>query len=369
MAATLMAVTACGGASNSSGAARMSDQQLATFKAAAEKAEAPQTTWNGPTSTPKPPKGITLAVVSCANFLEGCARQVAGTQAAGRALGWAVKVYDGKGDPVAQNQALIQAINGGANAVLLAGTDPRQVAAGLQLAREKKIPVGTMGVYVPPSDLVAFDINDNFPAAGKAMASWVVADSQGAANVLPMNDKEFPSTDAQIKAARATLKSCTSCVVQNVEQHVATDIGNGLGQRMSDTLRRQPDVNYVIGSYDAAISDMVPALTNAGIAPRIKAVGYIGNRQNLGYVKDGNVEHAVIAEDDRYYAYAAVDQLIRVLNGKRPWRTPGDPDDRTAYSEGVPFRLLTAASISDPRKPWAAENDYVSRYLKLWGIS
>lgn len=98
-------------------------------------------------------------------------------------------------------------------------------------------------------------------------------------------------------------------------------------------------------------------------------IGYIGNKQNLELVASGDSpQAATVAEDDQYLAYAAVDQMIRVLNGEEPWADPLASNDETRFSQAAPFRLFDETNIHELDGAWIAENDYVNTYRTLWGV-
>jgi ribose transport system substrate-binding protein len=356
--------TSTGTGSGSSGSA----QDLSKFKSVVDEASKPWTKWEGPDSTPAPPKNISLALVTCAGAVAGCVLPAEGAAAAAKALGWTTTMYDGKGDPVTQNNVVTQAINSGANAVLMAGVDPAQIGSALALAKSKNIPVGSMTQGIEPGNGIAFDIGADYVQSGVIMGSWIVADSAGKAVLLPTNDKEFASTLAIVNSAIATVKECSDCKVKTTEFFVGSNIGNGLGQRIASALQRQPDVNYLIGAFDPAVGDMVPAITNAGLADRVKIISDVGLTQNLEFIKNGNVQAADVVYDNTYTGYAAVDQMIRILNGKELWKNASAKNPAAAYNENAPQHLTTKENVGDPSKPWTADNDAVSHYEKLWAL-
>jgi ribose transport system substrate-binding protein len=344
------------------------DQDLAAFKAVVTEASQPWTKWEGPQSTPTPPKDVKLALVACAGTIAGCVAPLDGAAAAAKDLGWTSTMYDGQGDPVAQNKVVTQAINAGATAILLGGIDPAQIGSALELAASKKIPVGSITQGIAPGNGIAFDVGADYVRSGVIQGSWIVADSQGKAVVLPTNDKEFASTVAIVDSAIETVKKCTGCAVRDTLFFTGSQIGNGLGQQVASALQRDPDVNYVIGAFDPAVSDMVPAINNVGIGDRIKIVSNVGLTQNLQFIKDGNIQAADVVYDNTYEGYAAVDQLIRVLTGNPLHKSDGVTDDRFAYNENVPQHLVVKDNVGDPSVLWTAENDAVKHYRELWGI-
>jgi ribose transport system substrate-binding protein len=366
--AALLALTGCSAGTTGS-AGTTSDQDLSDYEAVVSQAMEPWTAWEGPDSTPTPPKDISLAIVACAGVVAGCVLPANAAQEAAEALGWSVTQYDGQGDPVTQNQVVTQAINSGADAVLMAGVDPAQIESALDLAEANGIPVGSMTQGIAPGDGIAFDIGADYVQSGRIMGSWIITDSEGTATVLPTNNKEFASTVAIVESAIDTVEECDACSVKETEYFVGSNIGNGLGQRIASALQRQPDVDYVIGAFDPAVGDMVPAINNAGIGDRVKIVSNVGLTQNLEFIADGNVQAADVVYDNTYIGYAAVDQLIRVLTGEPLWENPEATDERFVHNEGAPQHLVTADNVGDPSVPWTADNDAVAKYLELWGVS
>lgn len=348
--------------------AQAAGQDLSGFDKVVAEASQPWTKWEGPTSTPTPPKDVKLALVACAGTIAGCVAPLDGAAAAAKDLGWTSTMYDGRGDPVTQNRVVTQAINSGATAILLGGVDPAQIGSALQLAASKHIPVGSITQGIAPGHGIAFDVGGDYVQSGVIAGSWIVADSKGTAVVLPTNDKEFASTFTIINSAIDTVKKCEACVLKKTLFFTGSQIGNGLGQQVAAALQREPDVNYVIGAFDPAVAAMVPAINNVGIGNRIKIVSNVGLTQNLQFIANGNVQAADVVYDNTYEGYAAVDQMIRVLTGNDLYKTPGVTDERYAYNENVPQHLVTKANVGDPTVLWTASNDAVKHYRALWGV-
>ncbi|OZC80444.1 hypothetical protein CH274_14770 [Rhodococcus sp. 06-418-5] len=364
----LLLTTACD--SQAASQDRTSTQDLSSFQAVVDDALAPVTDWTGPTETPTPPTDISIAVVVCSGSVSGCVRQADGVTQAGEALGWTVTRFDGKGDPVGQNQAMTQAINSGVDAIILAATDPVPLGGAIELAASRGIPVGAAGLGIAATDGVLFDVAPDYTLWGDQLGSWIVTDSGGTANFLPTVDREFPSSPAIADAMVAAVDRCDECVVQDTQQFVVTDIGNGLGQRIASALQAEPSIDYVSGAFDSAAADMVPAMGNTGLSDRVTLVSCVGAPQNLGFIRDGNIQAADVVQDDVFLGYGAVDQMIRVLSGQPLWETPGVTDDRLRYSQGAPSRLLTIDNVDEVTDQyWVAENGYVDRYLELWGVT
>ena len=183
--------------------------------------------------TPTSPKDVKLALVACAGTIAGCVAPLDGAVAAAKDLGWTSTMYDGQGDPVAQNKVVTQAINAGATAILLGGIDPAQIGSALELAASKKIPVGSITQGIAPGNGIAFDVGGDYVQSGVIMGSWIVADSKGAAVVLPTNDKEFASTVTIVNSAIDTVKKCQGCALKDTLFFTGSQIGNSAQQPKS----------------------------------------------------------------------------------------------------------------------------------------
>ena len=343
-----------------------SPQDLAEFAKVVAEASQPWTKWDGPQSTPTPPKDVILALVACAGTIAGCVAPLDGAAAAAKDLGWTSTMYDGQGDPVAQNKVVTQAINSGAPPSCLVGSTQPRLAARSSCGLEE-IPVGSITQGIAPGSGIAFDVGGDYVQSGVIMGSWIVADSKGAAVVLPTNDKEFASTVTIVNSAIDTVKKCQGCALKDTLFFTGSQIGNGLGQQIASALQREPDVNYVIGAFDLAVSDMVPAINNVGIGDRIKIISNVGLTQNLQFIKDGNIQAADVVYDNTYEGYAAVDQLIRALTGPSCTRPPAHRPALRLQPD-VPQHLVTTENVGDPTVLWTAKNDAVKHYRELWGV-
>jgi ABC-type sugar transport system substrate-binding protein len=343
--------------------------KLDAYQTIVANAEKPWSTWQGPTTPVTPPKHESLALVVCSGTVAGCVTPADAAARAAKSIGWTTTQYNGQGTPADQDTAITQAVNSGATAILLSGVDPSVVQSALQLAASKKIPVGDMTEGIAPGDGIKFDIGANYVKAGQVAGAWIVDASNGKAVVLPTNDKEYKSTVELVDGAVSEVKSCSSCKVLSQLYFVSTDIGSGLGQRVAEELQKNPSVNYMIGAYDPAVADMVPALQTAGIASRISIVSDVGDAQNLGYIQSGTVQKADIVFDNTYVGYAAIDQTIRVLDDKPLWKNAGVTDPRFEYNETVPYHLIVKSNLTaKDDSGWTESVNTIAHFDKLWGL-
>lgn len=361
-------LTACSSGGGPSNAASKADFDLKPFDQATAANLKGATSWPGPTVKFTPPKTGKLAIIECDSTLSGCVDASKAAQTAAEALGWTATLYNGKSDPATQNQLVTQAAETGATAIITNSIDPAQIKAGLAAAKAKGIPVGSIngggtgGVF-------NFDIGANWKAVGAAEADWMISDSKGTAYIQPLNDLEFGSVVAQGKGEQEEWKKCTSCTVLPTVNFVASDVGNGLGTKVTGLLQRNPKVNYVAGTYDPAISDMVPAIHAVGIQDRVKITGSNGTAQNLKFIQDGNVQAADVAFDAKYTGWMAIDAMARTLAKQPLYKTTATSDPDYVYAGNVPFILYTKSNLpSDLNQVYEAPIDTESHFKALWGL-
>lgn len=324
-------------------------------------------TWMGPTTPAKAPAGIKVGIIPCGAAFHGCTAPADAAAEAAKALGWTVTMYDGGADQQKQNAAILDAISAGSNLILLTSMDPNFIQLGLSAAKKAGIPVvsaseGTDSpnpVIKPEGENLKYvlDVGTNFPAVGEHVAEWIVADSEGKANVLVYTDEEFYSVTSTIDGLLKGLKACSGCVLQPVQKIVASQVATTLAQQVVGYLQSHPEVTYVYAPYDPAAVFMVNAIAQAGLGDRVKLASIVGAAQNLDFIRQGRVQVVDGAFDNAYMGYALVDQAIRVLNGQ-PVIEPND--------EGTPFQIMDATNLPPEGQDWATKMDFKSKFMALW---
>jgi ABC-type sugar transport system substrate-binding protein len=335
------------------------------------------TTFPGPTDTFAAPQNIKLAVVACSTSVGGCLSSANGVKAAAEVLHWKVKIFNGNSDPTTQNHLIEQAANSGYQAIILAAIDPSQIKSGLAAAHAKNIPVGSVTAGVAPSaGGVAYDTGANWTKAGTALGALVVAQSKGKAHMLPFMDKEFQSQVDLINAVMAEVRTCSTCAVEPVQQFIYADVGPKLGVRVVNLLQKTPAINYVDMGYDPAADVVVPAIQQAGLGDRVSLIAANGEPQNLNWMKQGTVQTGDLVFSFIYSAYAAVDQMARLLAHKPLIKDASEPNEAYAYGEGAPWGVITPENLSSIGIPAAGKNitfaieaQLPQLYGKIWGIS
>lgn len=382
IAALTVGITACGGggsSTSSSGAEEATTEEagggqeseggseLASFEKKLEEAkETEPNHWEGPTVPVTPPKHFKVAGVSCSSQLEGCLTPLEGAEDAAKELGWQFEIYDGEGDPTVQAKRIQQAIQKGANALILAAVDGNSVKSELEEAEKAGIIViSTTNGTAPGEQGYKVDTSPNVTAIGNAVADWMVVDSKGKGVVTPFVDREFQTNLDFSEGIEEELKQCSGCTLEPAVNFVATDVGSKLGTNTTAYLQQHPNVGYFYSTYDPAMAEQVAAVQQAGI--EVKSCSQLGDAQNLSFIKNEQVQACDGAWDNEYEGYATIDQIIRLATHKPLWVSKNVPA-RYKYGENIPWVLLEKNNLPESEETYRAPFDYISEYQKLWGL-
>jgi ribose transport system substrate-binding protein len=375
MAATLLTaltvsalVAGCGGSSSDSGggSASTADGNGSADLKAARTASPAQ--YEGPTeAVDTPAKKLTVGVVTCSSQLSGCVSPANGIATAAKSLGWSARIYDGGGTPQKQNSAMLDAISAGADVIATTAIDPNLVQQGLRAAKKADVLVvsGSNGIDTPnpvsqPDSGklgYAFDVAPDYAALGEKAAQWIIGDSGGKANLAVFTDPQFPSVVAFERGLREGMKACGGCKVSASQEFNGTQVGTTLGNQTTGYLRSNPDVDYVFSPYDPAAAAQVTAIAQAGMANRVKLVGVLGSQQNLEFIRQGQVQAADAAYDNRYMGYMVVDGILRTL-AEEPLFDP--------HGGNLPGVIIDESNVPEAGQDWLADFDYTSKFTELW---
>lgn len=326
--------------------------------------------FEGPTKPAKAPSGIKLGIISCSQTLQGCVTLAAASEKAANEIGWQAKTYDGQSTTSTQNTQIANAISSGANVIELIAIDPKTVQTGLKVAEKAGAVIVSADnsgsepnpEIKPPAGAAwpKVDVSADYGKLAETTAEWIIADSEGSANVLVYGDKEYPAVDAGVAGLLKGLETCEGCSVSGPEYFTAAQIANTVGPNVVSYLRSHPEVEYVYAPFDPAAVAMVTAIQGAGLSGKVKVVSYLGNQQNLEYLTEENVQAADGAVDNTYNGYAVVDQAIRLLN-EEPLSEP--------LNENVPIQVLDQSNVGNSAEletGWVAPYPYEEKFVELW---
>jgi ribose transport system substrate-binding protein len=327
-----------------------------------------------PTSTPRWKPGEKVWVIAC-NLTTGCLLPGQSLQQAGKKLGWQVTIFDGKGNPSEYANGVEQAIAAKANAIVLDSVDCDFVKAPLEQAKKAGIVVygydamdcsdpregggpslidgnGAGRGYAPGTDSLKRFMLD----WGKDKVDYVIAKTNGHANVITFTESDIVSMTYQHDAIVKELARCPGCkVVANVDLTLQDYTDNGLLKKFQTALAQHPEANAVITLYDLNIlAAVAPALQQAGRSNMLVAGGE-GWPDSLARIREGKGQSCAFAFDVADVGYPMTDNLIRLF------------DHQPAIDEGVGILLIDRQhNLNRIGTAYHGFFPYATYYAKLW---
>jgi len=280
-------------------------------------------------------------------------------------VGAELRVFPNQGQPAQWAQGIRTAIASHADAIALLAQDPELVRPQVEQAEQAGIPVvvlRTTGEGERCPSIGTTCVPAPFEQAGRLEADFVIGDSDGDADVLVITSKDARSTRSLLAGLQDEFDAkCPGCKVRLVDVPIP-DWGSKLRGEVQSALVRDPKLDYVIATYDSMSQFAVPAIVAAGKADEIKIAAFNGTPFVLGMLQDGEVVAMDVGENLAWVGWASMDQVFRVVAGKRP-----------ARSERTPLRVLDATNVDDtghpPRFDRGYGRPYVEGYRQLWSVT
>lgn len=276
-----------------------------------------------------------------------------------RNVGFRFDVWENLGRTSQWVEGVQRATTAGASVIdLLGGASPDLLGPQIRAAQAKGIKVtdsaingitGQDGVEKSPN----VDATNGLPyrLAGELMASWVIKDTEGKANVLVITSNDATSSPIVEGGVRDTFEAnCPDCSIKTVNVPLA-DWSTKITPAVQGALAQNRDLNYVIPLFDSEAPFVISALQTARRTEDVKIATFNGTPAILDLVRQGRVAMDV-AQDLGWVGYAISDNLMRLAGGLEP-----------VADEQVPLQVLTPENV-DSFKPTA----YLDGYSRLWEL-
>lgn len=339
-------------------------QVVANAKAAVTKYAGPQTTWEGPTSAPKPEAGKKVVFLSGDEQNDISHLYGVYIKQAGEKIGWQVTIIDGKGSPTSWLAGMNQAIALKPDGIALFADgaslqDPIKagVAQGI-----KFVGLHAAGYPGPQPDINLFvNIQEDPVEIGKAEAAWVIADSNGTARAVVLSHNEYAIAKVKSTATKDEIEKCGGCKVLDYVNSPASEAAQRQPQLTTSWVQRFGLPLYATSVGDNDWDFAVPVLRSGGIDPsQAKLIAADGNRSAYDRIRKGDQYQTVtVSEPIELQAYQAIDELNRAFHNEKP----------SGFVQ-PPF-LVTKENIhaeGGDQNTFIPSNDYKTHYLKLWGV-
>jgi ribose transport system substrate-binding protein len=195
------------------------------------------------------------------------------------------------------------------------------------------------------------------------IADWVIADSNGKANVLISEFVDNPSTIQYVAqgAVPEFQKHCPGCKVSFSK--VLNANFNLIPSQTSSALLSDPSINYVIPEYDAELQTVYGGVQHSGFASKVKGASTSAILGGLQMMKSKQFLAADVGTNFPYQGWADADDVMRQMLGM------------PVVAEHIPMRLFTADNINSIQLTpaaqasgaWYGNDAYQTMFSKLWG--
>lgn len=278
----------------------------------------------------------------------------AGVKQAVTALGGKLQVIQQQGDTPQAIQVAWNQVVAHPPAVVLASGDPTALfQTQLKALRKKGVlvlmfftnedPLLTANIYGPPQ----------YRELGKLEADYVIAKSDGKANVLLLAVPQIAGLQGADAAFQSTLKNaCSGCTETAVDTQLS-DVGKNDPATVVSYMQKNPSTNWIVYP-DADEQIGVPeALAAAGIKG-ISQMSGAGGKVNYAYIKAG-LSTVDASQPGTFSGWALVDAAARAL------------DHQPIHASFFPLEFLTKADLTfNINDTWPDVPNFEKKFEALW---
>lgn len=280
-------------------------------------------------------------------------------------VGLSQQVCDGQGQPSAIAACVQQAIAANAAGIVLDAIPYGMVQNALDSAKGKGIPI-VIADQLAPSGTTNTDQVTYVPGATSqpsAIAWWLIADSQGKANVIIAEEADSPSSKQYVTDSLPIYQQyCPACKVTVKTITATTDAL--LASATSSNILTNPNAGYYYTEFEDSLQPTVQGIQQSGRSSSVSLSVAGGSVDGLGLLKGSTVVKAVVAVDQAYAGYALTDEILRMMTKSAP------------VDEPYPTRLFTKQNINSiqvttaaqANGEWFGDNSFEASYTKLWAV-
>ncbi len=296
--------------------------------------------------------------VGCDQSLEGCADKAKSLKAGVEALGYKFEMCDGGSTPDQISGCYNNAINAKPDVIVTNGISAEDAGDSYTKVADSGIPhIGMFTGNTPGKvDGIVTEVGGTSCSEGaKDLANWVIADSEGEANALFVGTNTFACNVQRLNEFTKQMKTCETCNLDTLKFSIDS-IQSTLPQQIQAELQSNPDIDYVIGTFDAVALAAADIVRQAGKADSIKVAGFDGDGPNLELIQQGDIQAADVATGGLEPGWVAADAAARVIAGEK--LEPNTP---------VTNVLITGDNAAEIGGSYDGPEGFEDQFRTLWG--
>jgi ribose transport system substrate-binding protein len=329
----------------------------AAQQAATQAAQVPTSILQTPLGSFAPKSSGLIFHVACNLALEGCSKIANGIKAGTLAMGYKFKLCNGGTTATQINSCFTQAIAAHPTAIVVNGIGVADAGNSFAQAAKAHVPiVGTFtGDPTGVKGVVTEVAGNTCSQQAKTIADAIIADSGGKANVLWVGTSTYTCNIQRQQGFLKEMKTCPTCTTSTLSFAISA-LTSQLPTQLSSAIQSNPNLTYIVGTFDAVALAATQAIRQAGKASSIKVAGFDGDAPDLQLVKAGDIQHWDDVTGGGEPGYAAVDAAARHAVGKSVPKVTN-----------ITTMLVTKGNYSKIAPAYAGPKGYVKQFKSLWG--
>jgi len=305
----------------------------------------------------KPKSSGLIFHVACNLALEGCSKIANGIKAGTQAIGYKFQLCNGGTTATQINSCFSQAIAARPTAIVVNGIGASDAGNSFAQAAAAHVPiVGSFTGDSPGVKGVVTEVAGNTcTQQAKTIANAIIANSGGKANVLWVGTNTYTCNVQRQNGFLAQMKTCPTCHTSTISFAIDA-LTSQLPQQLQAAIQSNPNLTYIVGTFDAVALAATQAIRQAGKANSIKVAGFDGDAPDLQLVKQGSIQLWDDVTGGGEPGFAAVDAAARHAAGKP-----------VPAVTNVTTMLVTKSNYSKIAPAYAGPKGYVQQFKSLWG--
>jgi ribose transport system substrate-binding protein len=310
--------------------------------------------------------GKTVYYIPLVAAIPGFAVTASTMKVALAAAGLKLQVCDGQGNPSSISNCVKQAEGASAVGIVTDAIPYGMAQNAFDSAKSKNIPVIIADQYPPSASTTNTDALTYVPGVvdqPSQIAWWVIASSQGKANIIIAQESDSPSSLAYVQNSLSIYKdNCAGCTVTT--KNITATSNNQLASDTATNLLTHPQADYYYTEFEDSLDPTVQGIQQANKSSSVSLSVAGGSVDGLGRLKQGSAVKAVVAVDQAYAGWALTDEVLRLATKSAP------------VTETFPSRLFTSDNIgsiqvtpaAQSSGDWFGDTSYQGSFKALWGV-
>lgn len=282
-----------------------------------------------------PPKTVALVQINQQALF--FTQMNAGAQAAAKAAGVNLVIFNSNNDPMAQNNAIETYIQQKVGAILVAAIDVNGIKPAITEAKKAGIPVVTIDAIVNGDNAVQVGVDNKQIGVdiGKYTAAYINKSMGGKARIGALAALNSYVQNVRLDGFKAGISGASGArLVSVVDGRNVQDQAQTVGENL---ISGNPDLDLIYATGEPALIGAIAAVSAQDAGQRIKVIGWDLSAQAIKGIDQGGVL-AVVEQDPAGEGRVAVDAAVRLMAGK--------PVDKQI---SVPATIVTKANVDKYR--------------------